>query len=100
MENKNEQKQEKIQPCNITPQEALVMVFVDPFRIFWAFMYKLIIFFTLIFYVFIFRQREREGEREGEKHQCVVAPRMPPTGDLAHNPSMCPDREWNLRPFD
>ena len=25
------------------------------------------------FYLFIFRERGREGEREGEKHQCVVA---------------------------
>ena len=24
-----------------------------------------------------------EGEREGEKHQCVVASPMPPTGDWA-----------------
>ena len=38
------------------------------------------------FYLFIFRERRREGEREGENHQCVVASHMPPTGDLAHNP--------------
>ena len=50
-------------------------------------------------YLFIFRQRGSEGEREGEKHQCVVASYMPPTGDLAHNPSMGPDWELNLRPF-
>ena len=31
------------------------------------------------FYLFIFRQRGREGEREGEKQQCVVASCMPPT---------------------
>ena len=24
---------------------------------------------------------------------------MPPTGDLAHNPGMCPDWESNWRPF-
>ena len=42
-----------------------------------------------------FRQRGREGEREGQKHQCVVASHMPPTGDLAHNPGMCPDWESN-----
>ena len=41
------------------------------------------------------RQRGREGEREGEKHQCVVASHVPPTGDLAHNPGMCPDWESN-----
>ena len=32
----------------------------------------------------------REGEREGEKHQCVDASHAPPTGDLACNPGMCP----------
>ena len=40
-----------------------------------------------------------EGERKGEKHQCVVASHMAPTGDLARNPGMCPDWEWNLWPF-
>ena len=40
------------------------------------------------------------GEREGEKHQCVVASHVPPTGDLAcHNPGMCPDWELNQQPF-
>ena len=47
------------------------------------------------FYLFIFRERGREREREGEKHQCVVAPPMPPTGDLACNPAMCPDAAGN-----
>ena len=47
------------------------------------------------FYLFIFRERGREGEREGEKHHCVVVSLVPPTGDLAHNPSMCPDWELN-----
>ena len=37
------------------------------------------------FYLFIFRERGREGERGGEKHQCVVSSFVPPTGDLAHN---------------
>ena len=45
----------------------------------------------LIFFKFIFRQREKVGEKEGEKHQCGVASRVLPTGDLAHNPGMCPD---------
>ena len=49
--------------------------------------------------LFIFRDRGREGEREGEKHQCVVASHVPPTGDLAHIPGMCPDWESNQRPF-
>ena len=43
----------------------------------------------------MFRQRGREGEREGEKHQCVVPCHAPPTGDLASNPSMCGDWESN-----
>ena len=49
------------------------------------------------FYLFIFRERGREGEREGEKekHQCVVAFHMPHNGDLAYNPGMCPDWESN-----
>ena len=51
------------------------------------------------FYVFIFRQRGRKGEREGEKHQCVVASHTPPTGDLAGSPGMCPDWELNQGPF-
>ena len=46
--------------------------------------------------LFIFRERGREGEREGEKHRCVVACHMPFSGDLACNPGMCPD--WELNP--
>ena len=45
----------------------------------------------LIFKIYFFRKRGRKGEREGEKHQCVVASHTPPTGDLACNPGMCPD---------
>ena len=40
-----------------------------------------------------------EGEREGETHQCAVASRTPPIGDLAHNPGMYPDWESNQQPF-
>ena len=50
------------------------------------------------FYLLSFRKR-REGEREGGKHQCVVASRMSPTGDLACNPDVCSDEESNQRPF-
>ena len=49
-------------------------------------------------YLFIFRQRGKEGEREGEKHQCVVDSCVP-TGDLAHNPGMHPDWELSRQPF-
>ena len=41
----------------------------------------------------------RVGEREEEKHHCVVVSHVPPTGDPAHNPGMCPDWESNQRPF-
>ena len=49
--------------------------------------------------LFIFRQRGRKGEREGEKHQCAVASHAPPNGDLALNSGMCPEWELNQRPF-
>ena len=38
-------------------------------------------------------------KREGEKHQCVGASQVPPTGNLARNPDMCPDWESNQQPF-
>ena len=47
------------------------------------------------FICFIFRQRGREGERESDKHQCMVASNVSPTGDLARNPGMCPDWKSN-----
>ena len=45
--------------------------------------------------MYLFLEREREEEREGEKHQCVVATLALPTVDLVHNPGMCPDWELN-----
>ena len=57
------------------------------------------VYYFLKFYLFIFSERGREGERKGEKHQCVVVSHVSPTGDLAHNPGMCPDWELNWRPF-
>ena len=53
----------------------------------------------LRFYLFIFRDRGREGERDGEQHQCVFTSCTPHTGDLACNPGMYPDWESNQRPF-
>ena len=50
-----------------------------------------ILFYFLRFYLFIFTK----GGREAEKHQCLVASHVPPSGDQAH---MCPDCESNLRP--
>ena len=47
-----------------------------------------------------FQTRGREGERVGQKHQCVVAScGYPPTEDLACNPGMCPDQDSNWQPF-
>ena len=59
--------------------------------------FYLILFIIIIFkfYVFIFSQRGRVGEIEGEKHQCVVASHVALTGDLALIPGMCPDWESN-----
>ena len=59
----------------------------------------ILFFFFKKLYFFIFRERGMEGEREGEKHQCVIASHIAPTGDLACNPGMCPDWELNWRPF-
>ena len=48
---------------------------------------KLISFFKR-FYLFIFRERGRKGEREEEKHHRAVASCAPSTTDLAVNPGM------------
>ena len=48
---------------------------------------------------YLFLERGREGERRGEKHECVAASHAPPTGDPADNPGMCPDWESNRWPF-
>ena len=51
----------------------------------------LFFFFKILF----FREKGREGEKEGEKYQYMVASHASPPGDLAHNPGMCPDWELN-----
>ncbi|KAF6075115.1 hypothetical protein HJG60_009512 [Phyllostomus discolor] len=56
------------------------------------------LFFLKIFILSIFRERGREGESEGEKHQ-LVASHTPRNGDLARNPGVCPDQKLNRRPF-
>ena len=56
----------------------------------------LFLFFLKI--LFIFRERGREGEREGEVHQ-LVASRTYAAEDPACNPGRCPDWELNLRPL-
>ena len=63
-------------------------------------------YFSLLkkFYLFISQDKKgREIERERninvpEKCQ-LVASYTPPTGDLAHNPGMCPGRESNWQHF-
>ena len=60
---------------------------------------RFILGFLKRFYLFIFGEKGRERQREGEKHQCVVASHTPPIGDLPHNPGMCPDWESNRQPF-
>ena len=56
-------------------------------------------YFFFRFYLFIFREGGKEGEREGEKHQSVIAFHVSSTGDLAHNPGKCPDWESNWQPL-
>ena len=56
-------------------------------------------FFFQDFIYFSFRQKVREGKREGEKHQHVLASHAPPSGDLGCNPGRFPDWEWNWPPF-
>ena len=54
-------------------------------------------FFKDIIYLLL--ERGEGKDKEGEKHQCVVTSRMPPTEDLARNPGMCPDWDSKERPF-
>ena len=44
-----------------------------------------------ILFIYLFLKRREGREKEGEKHPCVVAFHMPPTGDMAHNPGTGPD---------
>ena len=37
--------------------------------------------------MYLLVERGEGREKEGEKHPCVVASHMPPTGDLACNPA-------------
>ena len=63
----------------------------------------IIIFKKDFIYLFWEREegRQKEWERnidEREKH-LLVAYHTPLTGDMAHNPGLCPDWESNWRPF-
>ena len=59
----------------------------------------LFLFFKDFIYLFIFRERGKEREREGETSMCGYVSHAHPTGDLARNPGMGPDWESNWRPF-
>ena len=53
--------------------------------------YDIFFLFVCFFKILLIcRVRGREGEREGEKHQCVVASCAPTTGGLACNPACAP----------
>ena len=62
-------------------------------RMLWLGLKPSFFFFFLI--LFIFRGMAREGERERNNNvqeiYRLVASHVPPTGDLACNPGMCPD---------
>ena len=55
-------------------------------------------FFKIFIYLLLERGDGREKDRE-RNIKCVVASPVLPTGDLACNPSTCPDWESNQRPF-
>ena len=59
------------------------------------------ILFKKIFkdFIYLFLERVREGDREGEKHQCVVASHAPPTGNWPTTHACTLGWEWNWRPF-
>ena len=52
-----------------------------------SFFFKVL--FLKIVFIYFFRVRGMEGEREGEKHQCVFASWAPPNRDLICKPGMC-----------
>ena len=58
------------------------------------------LYLLLIFYLFIFREKGREGEREGEKHQRVVASHVTPTqepvlpGPTTQACALCWESNW------
>ena len=66
---------------------------------------KKIIFKCSFFYFFFFFRKGGEREKERKRNidmweeHVLVASHMHPTGDLAHNPSVCSDWESNGQPF-
>ena len=61
------------------------------------------LYFLNFIYLFLERGEGKEKDRErnisvGETHGSVASHTLP-TGELAHNPGMCPNWESNWRPF-
>ena len=52
--------------------------------------FKSVSLFFILFYLFIFREKAKEGEREGEKHQCAVASHVPCTREPGLQPRHVP----------
>ena len=63
---------------------SLLISYFKFFSLAWAIFLNVTLRIFYYFYIF------RSGKREGEKYQCVVASHVPPPGDLAYNPGMCP----------
>ena len=72
----------------------IVRIMISDFSFPWGNFFNIFLDF-----IYLFLERGREGEKEGEKHQRVVASHVFPTGDPAHTPGTCPDWESNQQPF-
>ena len=68
-----------------SPLWKTVWQFLKTLKIELPFESEVLLLFFLRFHLFVFREGGREGEREGDKHQCVVDSWASPTGDLARN---------------
>ena len=60
---------------------------------------KSYIYLNISLFIYIFKEKGREEDREGEKHQYVVASHTPHTVDLTHNTGKSPDWESNQQHF-
>ena len=96
--------------CRFTPPLFKYYLNIEVWIHFWAlysvtFIYGLGLFFLKKDFIYLFLERGERKEKEKERNIDVwemywlVASRLPPTGDLALNPGMCPDWESNQWPF-
>ena len=80
-----------VNQATVSVDSCLLIVVRNPHNIILAFIHRVLNFlFLKDFYLFIYFLIERERGKEGEKHRCVAASCMPPTGNLASNPGVCP----------